>query len=258
MRAQETRADQATHDQARVRPQKMSAAPAMLNSSGGTPSGALLQALRSAFPLFRTVPPQQIGQFLPRIAEVLRRVRTGLDSQGAQIALVGQTSAFDLGARGAGDAGVAGWVDPSAQDLMARLNPNHMKSEDLPSMDPGRGGPINLREDGEVAWYVIHEATHRFAGTLDYQYSSYDHELQEDAAQAGLAGALGQAAVADQDAEMLGRRVARDPATYTGQNGTARPLRQENWYAMGRRALMNADSYAHFVMTATGSPIPRG
>ncbi|MFF3485066.1 hypothetical protein ACFYXC_17645 [Streptomyces sp. NPDC002701] len=237
--------------------QKMAAALALLDSAGASPNGPLLRALKSAFPVFQTATSQQIGQFLPRIGKVLRRVQAGLNSQGAQIALVGQTSPLDLGARGAGDAGVAGWVGPSGQDLLARLNPNHMKSEDLPPMDSGRSGPINLREEGEVAWYVIHEATHRFAGTLDYQYSSYEHELHEDTAQGALAAVLDPADAAGQEAEMLGRRVARDPDTYTGRNETARPQRQQNWYAMGRRALMNADSYAHFVMTATGSPVPR-
>ncbi|MEU9184650.1 DUF4157 domain-containing protein [Streptomyces sp. NPDC048484] len=237
--------------------EKMATALALLSAAGGTPNGLLLQALRSAFPLFQTATPQQIGGLLPRISEVLRRVQVGLNSQGAQIALVGQASMFDRGARGANAAGAAGWVDPSAKDYLARLKPDHMKSEELPSMDSGRTGAINLREEGEVAWYVIHEATHRFAGTLDYQYSSYDHELQEDAAHAGLATVLDPATMATQDAAMLGRRGARDPSTYSGDNETQRPKRQENWYAMGRRALMNADSYAHFVMTATGSPIPR-
>ncbi|MFH8465303.1 DUF4157 domain-containing protein [Streptomyces sp. NPDC017991] len=237
--------------------QKMTAALALLNSAGGAPSGVLLQALRSAFPVFQTATPQQVGTLLPRISEVLRRVQVGLASQGAQIALVGEASMFDLSAKGANASGAAGWVDASTKDYAARLNPDYMKSEELPSMDSGRTGAINLREEGEVAWYVIHEATHRFAGTLDYQYSSYDHELSEDAAQAGLATVLDPATAATQDAAMLGRRVARDPDTYTGDNETQRPKRQENWYAMGRRALMNADSYAHFVMTATGSPIPR-
>ncbi|MFJ2263164.1 DUF4157 domain-containing protein [Streptomyces sp. NPDC087844] len=237
--------------------QKMTAALALLNAAGGAPNGVLLQALTSAFPVFQTATPQQVGTLLPRISEVLRRVQVGLASQGAQIALVGEASMFDLSAKGANASGAAGWVDASTKDYAARLNPDYMKSEALPSMDSGRTGAINLREEGEVAWYVIHEATHRFAGTLDYQYSSYDHELSEDAAQAGLATVLDPATAATQDAAMLGRRTARDPATYTGDNETQRPKRQENWYAMGRRALMNADSYAHFVMTATGSPIPR-
>ncbi|KAA0929741.1 hypothetical protein [Streptomyces apricus] len=237
--------------------QKMATALALLNAAGGAPGGALLQALRSAFPLFQTATPQQIGELLPRISEVLRRVQAGLNSQGAQIALVGEASILDPSARSANASGAAGWVDSSTKDVAARLRPGYMKSEELPSMDSGRTGPINLREEGEVAWYVIHEATHRFAGTLDYQYSSYDHELAEDAAQAGLATVLDPATAAAQDAAMLGRRAVRDPSTYTGQNETQRPKRQENWYAMGRRALMNADSYAHFVMTATGSPIPR-
>ncbi|MFD0312415.1 DUF4157 domain-containing protein [Streptomyces sp. NPDC127119] len=237
--------------------EKMATAQALLSSAGGAPSGLLLQALKSAFPLFQTATPQQIGELVPRISEVLRRVQVGLNSQGAQIALVGQPSMFDTTAKGAAASGAAGWVAPSTKDYMSRMNPDHMKSEELPSMDAGRTGPINLREEGEVAWYVIHEATHRFAGTLDYQYSSYDHELSEDAAQAGLATVLDPATAATHDAAMLGKRVARDPATYTGDNETQRPQRQQNWYAMGRRALMNADSYAHFVMTATGSPIPR-
>ncbi|MFE7032537.1 DUF4157 domain-containing protein [Streptomyces sp. NPDC057621] len=237
--------------------EKMATAQALLGSAGAAPSGLLLQALKSAFPLFQTATAQQIGELVPRISEVLRRVQVGLNSQGAQIALVGEPSMFDISAKGATASGAAGWVDPSTKDYTSRLNPDYMKSEELPSMDSGRTGPINLREEGEVAWYVIHEATHRFAGTLDYQYSSYDHELSEDAAQAGLASVLDPATAATQDAAMLGRRVARDPSTYTGDNETQRPQRQENWYAMGRRALMNADSYAHFVMTATGSPIPR-
>lgn len=126
-------------------------------------------------------------------------------------------------------------------------------------MDAGRGGPINLRALGENVWYIIHEATHRFAGTLDYQYSPYEHELNEDRADTGTAQTLGwsQQELADYSADRLGKRVARDADQYTGKDESAHPAKQLNWYAMGRRALMNADSYAQFVLVATGGTLPR-
>ncbi|WP_194280489.1 eCIS core domain-containing protein [Streptomyces fagopyri] len=225
-------------------------------SGSAAPSGRALDALRSAFPAFQRATPQEIRPLLSHIAEVLRRVRTGLDAEGAQIALAGETAWYDLGALGSNQPNVAGWVAPTVGE---RLKPHDMKSEELPTMDAGREGAINLRPLGENVWYIIHEATHRFAGTLDYQYSSYEHELAEDRADVGTAESLewSQRQLAEYSADRLGKRVARDADQYTGQDESAHPAKQLNWYAMGRRALMNADSYAQFVFVATGGTLPR-
>jgi hypothetical protein len=228
--------------------QKIASVLAMLQSAGGNPGGALLAGLHSGFPAFRSATPQQIAAFLPRIIEVVRRIQAGLNSAGAEIALVG------AGTGTPND--VAGWVAPSTRDIANRvLNPNQQKSEDLPTMDVGRSGPINLTPLGQNAWYVIHEATHRFAGTLDYQYSPYEQELEEEGYETQLATIMpGEAAA--RDAAMLGKRAVRDPGSYTGKDEPS-PAKQPNWYAMGRRALMNADSYAQFILTATGTRAPR-
>lgn len=224
--------------------------------AAGPPGGRLLDALRSGFPGLQQASPQQIQPLLPHVAEVLTRVQAGLNASGAQIALVGETPWHDLGALGADQANVAGWVAPTVGE---RLRPHDMKSEDLPTMDAGRGGPINLRTIGENVWYIIHEATHRFAGTLDFQYSSYEHELSEDRADMGTAHSLGwsQQELAEYSADRLGRRAARDPDEYTGQDEPAHPAKQLNWYALGKRALMNADSYAQFVTVVNGGTLPR-
>ncbi|MEV4453805.1 eCIS core domain-containing protein [Streptomyces mirabilis] len=234
---------------------KMAETIAMLGASG-PPGGRLLDALRSGFPAFQRATPQQIEPLLSHVVEVLTRVQTGLNASGAQIALAGETPWYDLGALGSDQANVAGWVAPTMGE---RLRPHDMKSEELPTMDAGREGPINLRTPGENVWYIIHEATHRFAGTLDFQYSPYEHELSEDRADVGMAQDLGwsQQQLAQHSADRLGKRVARDPDQYTGQDEPAHPAKQLNWYAMGRRALMNADSYAQFVVVATGGTLPR-
>ncbi|MFD8025406.1 DUF4157 domain-containing protein [Streptomyces lavendulae] len=215
----------------------------MLKSAGDDPGGALLTALRSGFPALRAVPPREIAAFLPHIAEVVRRIQAGLDAQGAQIALVGEGAGAPPSAMG--------WVDFT---LKERLRPYPQKSEKLPPMDTGRTGPVHLTEQGQIAWYFVHEATHRFAGTLDYQYSPRDAELTEDKVVDDLAGDFPEAAAA-QEKTNLGRRAPRDAAQYSGENNNR--ARQANWYAMGRRALMNADSYAQFIMTANGERAPR-
>ncbi|MFJ5271097.1 DUF4157 domain-containing protein [Streptomyces sp. NPDC088358] len=234
---------------------RLAAAITMVSASAA-PSGRVLDALRSGFPAFQRATPQQIQPVLSHVAEVLRRIQTGLDAEGAQIALAGETAWYDLGALGSNQANVAGWVAPTVGE---RLSPHDMKSEQLPTMDAGREGPINLRPVGENVWYIIHEATHRFAGTLDYQYSPYEHELNEDRADVGTAQTLGwsQQELAGYSADRLGKRAARDADQYTGQDESAHPAKQLNWYAMGRRALMNADSYAQFVFVATGGTLPR-
>lgn len=176
----------------------------------------------------------------------MRRIQAGLNAQGAEIALVGDGNV---------PRGVAGWVAPSMSDMYNRVtNPNQQKSEDLPTLDAGRSGPINLTDEGQNAWYIIHEATHRFAGTLDYQYSARDSELQEEDFNAEMASVMPDTAAAS-EAAMLGKRALRDPSEYSGQNKDSD--RQPNWYAMGRRALMNADSYAQFILIATGARAPR-
>ncbi|MCH5675694.1 eCIS core domain-containing protein [Streptomyces gilvus] len=228
--------------------EKIASVLAMLQGAGANPGGQLLAGLQSGFPAFRSATPQQIAVFLPRVTEVVRRIQTGLNAAGAEIALIGAGTGTP--------ADVAGWVAPSMSDLSSRIfNPNQQKSEDLPTMDAGRSGPIHLTEKGQNAWYVIHEATHRFAGTLDYQYSPYDQELEEEGYEAQLAGIMPDQAAA-RDAAMLGKRAVRDPGEYTGKDEPS-PLKQPNWYAMGQRALMNADSYAQFILTATGTRAPR-
>lgn len=239
-----------------VETKKQLAAAITMLSASGTPGGRLLDALRSGFPGLQTVPPEQMQQFLPHIVEVLTRVQTGLNAQGTEIAIAGETAWYDLGAIGSNQVNVAGWVAPSMAD---RFKPHDKKTETLPSMDTAREGPINLRKIGENVWYIIHEATHRFAGTLDYQYSPYDHEVHEDQGVMATAQAMGWSAeeLADHSAERLGRRTARNPDEYTGEDQAAHPQKQLNWYAMGRRALMNADSYAQFVVVANGARLPR-
>ncbi|MEY9936881.1 hypothetical protein ABH932_003557 [Streptacidiphilus sp. MAP5-52] len=226
--------------------QAIATALTLLAAAGNDPGGQLLTGLQSGFPVFRSATPEQIATFLPRITEVVRRIQTGLNAHGAEFTLVGN---------GKVPRGVAGWVGSSWQDLYTRAtNPNQQKSEDLPPLDTGRSGPINLTEEGQVAWYVIHEATHRFAGTLDYQYSAHDSELQEEEYLAGLAATMPEAA-AETERNMIGKRALRDPSKYSGENKESG--RQANWYAMGQRALMNADSYAQFILIAAGARAPR-
>ncbi|MER6519147.1 DUF4157 domain-containing protein [Streptomyces sp. NPDC060334] len=220
---------------------------ALLKSAGGDPSGALLSGLHSGFPALRAMTPRQIAAFLPRVAEVVLRIQSGLDAQGAQIALVGAGTGTP--------SEVMGWVDPTLGERISRAtNPDLQKSEDLPTMDTGRSGPIHLTKGGQIAWYVIHEATHRFAGTLDYQYSPRDAELTQDTIADSLARDFPEAS-AEQERTNLGKRALRDPGEYTGENDDSD--RQPNWYAMGQRALMNADSYAQFIMIVNGERAPR-
>ncbi|MGW4909842.1 eCIS core domain-containing protein [Streptomyces sp. NPDC004270] len=226
--------------------QAITTALALLTAAGNAPGGRLLTALQSAFPAFRAATPEQVAAFLPRIVEVVRRIQAGLNAQGAEIALVGEGNV---------PRGVAGWVGSSWYDVYSRVtNPDQQKSEELPTLDTGRSGPINLTDEGQNAWYIIHEATHRFAGTLDYQYSPRASELQEEEFNAEMATIAPEAAAAS-DAATLAKRALRDPAGYSGENNDS--SRQPNWYAMGRRALMNADSYAQFVLTAAGARAPR-
>jgi hypothetical protein len=226
--------------------QAIATALTLLSAAGSAPSGQLLTALQSGFPVFRSATPEQVAAFLPRIVEVVRRIQAGLNAHPAEFTLV---------ANGQVPRGVAGWVGPSWKDFYTRVtNPNQQKSEDLPPMDTGRSGPINLTEEGQSAWYVIHEATHRFAGTLDYQYSAHDSELQEEQFLADMAVTMPDAA-AQTEENIMGKRVLRDPSEYSGENKESG--RQENWYAMGQRALMNADSYAQFILIAAGARAPR-
>ncbi|MGW7243416.1 eCIS core domain-containing protein [Streptomyces sp. NPDC054804] len=226
--------------------QAISTALALLTAAGDTPGGQLLTALQSGFPAFRAATPGQVAAFLPRIVEVVRRIQAGLNAQGAEIALVGEGNV---------PRGVAGWVGSSWYDVYSRVtNPDQQKSEELPTLDTGRSGPINLTDEGQNAWYIVHEATHRFAGTLDYQYSPRASELQEEDFNAGMAAVDPDAAAAS-DAATLAKRALRDPSGYSGENNDSN--RQPNWYSMGRRALMNADSYAQFIVIASGAPAPR-
>ncbi|MFC8142691.1 DUF4157 domain-containing protein [Streptomyces paradoxus] len=219
----------------------------LLKSAGGTPSGPLLTALQSGFPLFRSVPAQQLGVFLPHIIEVVQRIQAGLNAQGAQIAMVGS-----------GVPGVPGnataWVDGNLSENLAGLfNLGHQKtSEELPPVME-RSGPINLLERGQNAWYIVHEATHRFAGTLDFQYSPYFEEVKED----DFLAAADPETAAAMEPSTLDRRKVRDPEEFTGKDEQTFRPKQANWYALGRRALMNADSYAQFILTATGEQTPR-
>ncbi|WP_399895265.1 hypothetical protein ACGH7X_39005 [Streptomyces sp. BBFR51] len=210
-----------------------------LRAADGTPQGALLDALTSSFPLFQRATPQEAAPFLAHLTQVLERVGAGLDSGTAAVTLVGRTS-YHLAAALAEKAGAVGWVDPVARDVTGRLlDPHRMKRDEIAPVF-ARKGPIHLTKandkDWDLAWTLVHEATHRYAGTDDYQYSSYEMERVEDA--------LG--------TPRLENRQARDPMTYTGSDESVLPAKQHNWYAMGRRSLMNADSFAQFVMTLTG------
>ncbi|MEV5244686.1 toxin glutamine deamidase domain-containing protein [Streptomyces werraensis] len=210
-----------------------------LRAVDGAPQGALLDVLRSSFPLFQQVPPSEAVSLLAHVADVLGRVRSGLDSDTAAITLVGKTS-YHVGAALAKKAGAVAWVDPTARDVIDRLtDPGRKKRDEIAAIFE-RKGPIHLtkanEEDWDLAWTIVHEATHRYSGTDDYQYSSYEMEKVEDA--------IG--------APRTENRQARDPGTYTGQDETTLPVKQYNWYAMGKRSLMNADSFAQFVMTLTG------
>lgn len=69
-----------------------------------------------------------------------------------------------------------------------------------------------------------------------------------------LPGTLVPASAAEREGAMLGKRALRDPSTYSGANDGSNC--QPNWYAMRQRALMNADCYAQFILTATGYQAP--
>ncbi|MGI5428938.1 hypothetical protein [Streptomyces sp. CA-179760] len=209
---------------------RIASAPKMLKDAHGAPAGPLLAGLQSGFPVFRTAPPGALAPFLPRIAEIVQQ-------------------------RCAGRAGNAtAWVDWNLSENVAGLfSLGHDKmSEELPPLME-RSGPIHLLERGQDAWYIVHEATHRFAGTLDFQYSPYFDEMAEDNSQA----AAGPETVEAMEPSVLARREVRDPKEFIGKDEQTFLPKQANWYALGRRALMNADSYAQFILTATGAPMPR-
>ena len=213
-------------------------------ASTGHPSPRLEHALKLSFPVFQEDPPRRYRiQFLNRIYEVIALIRDGLNAEGAEFTVAGSPGWHDYWALNADASNAVAWVDPTPGELANRLiDPNRLERD---SIEPlfARHGAINLFPQGEVPWFIIHEATHRFAGTLDYQYSSYAQEITEDdLAAAGIPLPLG----------TIENRRVRSADQYTGQGKY-----QQNWYAMGRRALMNADSYAQLVMTVTGERLPR-
>ncbi|MFJ4691036.1 DUF4157 domain-containing protein [Streptomyces sp. NPDC088766] len=238
--------------------QRMATAMGMLQAAAqGAPNPTLLHALHRSFPFTQTLTAAQLAPVLAHIIRAIGRVQAGLNAQGAEIAVVGTPSLLDINAQGAASAGAVGWVEPSLGERLSNAATNRLAPEHpLPSMDAQRGGPINLNPRGDNAWFVIHEATHRFAGSLDYQYSPYDFEISEDAAETSMAAIRTPAEQSAKMAELTGRRAARPSDTYTGQDERSYPVKQQNWYAMGRRSLMNADSYAQLVLTATGATAP--
>ncbi|MFF3502319.1 DUF4157 domain-containing protein [Streptomyces sp. NPDC003247] len=238
--------------------QRMATTLQMLHAATqGAPHPTLLHALHRSFPFTQSLTPAQLVSVIGHITQAITRVQAGLNAQGAQIAVVGTPGLFDINAQGASAAGAVGWVEPTMSERITNATTNRLAPENpLPPMDTDRTGPINLNFQGDNAWFVIHEATHRFAGTLDYQYSSYDFEIGEDAAENAMATLRTPAEQAARMAEVVGNRAVRPSDGYTGQDEKSRPAKQQNWYAMGRRALMNADSYAQLVLTATGATMP--
>ncbi|MGV9284614.1 toxin glutamine deamidase domain-containing protein [Streptomyces sp. NPDC003730] len=209
-----------------------------LRAADGAPQGALLEALTSSFPPFQRATPQETAPFLTHLIQVLERVGAGLDSDTAAVTLVGG-DAHPPAVAPAEKAGAVGSVDPVAQDVTDGLPaPHRMKRDEIgPAFE--RKDPIHHTKvndaDWDLAWNLLHQASRRYAGTDDYQYRGYERERVEDAP--GTAG--------------LEHRQARDTMTYTGADESVLPAKQRN-YAMGSRAVMNADSFAQFVMTLTG------
>ncbi len=227
---------------------------AALTSAAGHPQGRLLAALQRSFPVFQQAQGQiDMQDCMAHIAQILVRVVDGLESPtGARIAIVGVPGLLDISAQSAVTAGANGWVNPSTTDLAMRLKPGYMQEDKV--IDPfERSGPIHLREGGQEAWTIIHEATHRFAGTLDYQYTPYEGEKSRDAVAAEMA-ALGIAPTAGPGARFDDNRVQLPADRYTGQDEADLQLKQYNWYALGKRAFMNADSYAQLVEMFTKAP----
>jgi len=237
----------------------------MLESSYSTKppkvtDASLVKALGQSFPLLQTATDEAdvFGRFLLHILSVLRKVQTGLFDKDTEIKLVGKLgwSPTQLVDWVQGAENSEGWVSPdwgeTATDLM----------QNKPAPFKERSSAIHLTTAGESAFTVIHEASHKYAGTEDYQYSSRKKELDEDTQEAKLSESLksmegldssSKAKMLEQYTTARAKRKPGDPATFKDPKGRS----QENWYAMGQRALMNADSYAQLVMTATGDPMPR-
>lgn len=220
---------------------------ATLSGSHENPDPAVLAALRASFPVFQDHAPgsQEFHRMAQHVLVVLSLIHNGLTTPGVRFALAGRPGLFDMTARNAQASGAYGWVDAPL------LGVGHDQSR--PELPPlGRlDGPINLFPAGLSAWSVIHEASHKFARTLDYQYTPHERELGEDSAMGNLADAFEDdpaqsEAIARQRTQQLDRRRSRPAesfvANYWGRDQLA-------WYAMGPRALMNADSYAQLVMT---------
>ncbi|MFL9657076.1 toxin glutamine deamidase domain-containing protein [Streptomyces sp. PB17] len=210
-----------------------------LRAADGVPKGALLDALTSSFPPFQHATPQEAAPFLTHLTQVLEQVGAGLDSGTAAVALVGRTS-YDSAAAAAEKSGAAGRVDSVDRDVTGRvLDPHRMHRDEIAPVFE-REGPLHLTEANEeewdLTWTLVHEATHRYAGTDDDQHSSDETERHE--------AALGTPGPEN--------RQARDPMTHTGADESVLPARQHNWYASGRRSQIDADSFAQFVMTLTG------
>ena len=226
-----------------------------LTLAAGHPQGPLLAALQRSFPVFQQVQGQiNMQDCMAHIAQILVRVGNGLESPaGARIAIVGVPGLLDIAAKSAVTAGANGWVNPSTTDVAMRLsNPGHMQQDKI--IDPfERSGPIHLREGGQETWTIIHEATHRFAGTLDYQYTPYEGEKSRDAVAAEMA-ALGITATTGPGARFDDNREQLPADRYTGQDEADLQLKQHNWYALGKRAFMNADSYSQLVEMFTKAP----
>ncbi|MBP0460728.1 hypothetical protein [Streptomyces montanisoli] len=213
---------------------------AMLEQCNGQPAGALLTGLQSGFPAFRAASAPERADFVRHVSDVVRRIKQGLDANGLQIALASADQ---------GPLGAQGWVE---QNLGERFRGPNMRHETPPALFE-RSGPIHLLKPGQTPWYIVHEASHRFAGTLDYQYSPRDDELVKDRVADGMKNHDAETA-AKLETEHLDERKVGDPNSYAGKDV---PGKATNWYAMGRRSLMNADSYAQFILIATGAPAPR-
>ena len=225
-----------------------------LTQAAGRPQGQLLAALQRSFPVFQQAQGQiDMQDCMAHIVRILVRVVDGLESPaGARIAIVGVPGLLDLNAQSAVTAGANGWVNPSKTDFRMRLDPGYLQEDKI--IEPfERSGPIHLREGGQEVWTIIHEATHRFAGTLDYQYTPYEGEKSRDAFSAEMA-ARGITANAGPGAQFDDNRVQLPADRYTGQDEADLQLKQYNWYALGQRAFMNADSYAQLVEMFTKAP----
>ena len=215
-----------------------------LTQANGRPQGPLLAALQRSFPVFQQVQGQiDMRECMAHIIQILMRVAQGLESpDGARIAIVGAPGLLDRSAKSAEQAGANGWVNPSATDLKMRLRAGYMQEDTIiPPFE--RSGPIHLRVDGQDVWTIIHEATHRFAGTLDYQYTPYEGERSRDA----FAAEMTQAGMTPAPTQFDDHREQLPGDRYTGQDEANMQLKQYNWYALGRRAFMNADSYSQLV-----------